>query len=739
MDNSDHQSLATKEAKALAQFPEMASVFNKLRYAIADAYVADHALGSEQAKGTLSFSSRSNSYDDIVRIIGDLGEEVFQVLHSPVPSQPSMKMVDFLEWSLGDHGKIVAKAAESLANLREAPIPMVANLVANFSSAQVNPDAHRQFSQQMETALQILKSPATLGELQLALQGIPEPGDVAAFKKGATDSPGAAVVAKFNKHAEGVVAALRNSKIHTYQWDKAAGDKMREMTMSFLLKQAADVVRKENPQVFHAVGSFKHASEAVAAALAPASRNPKDPESASKLVDAWINLGRQTLALLKTPVPAQNGSTSKLGNLLNSVPYAASGGTTLSFLLESLVQLTGLSPKERAVSFLANFPSGANAASGSEHAPWFHAVAAGKNPRLLEQILVCLEHLPEYPVKNAEDALKVHSLDHDFMAIQLDTFKDAVGKAKQLYDNSQDPASKFVLNKAAASSEDDEDSKPTAKEKKVMKDHAEFIDGVLNANKFFTYDKTPVVESPVKNPDNEQLTLNTDEVTGKDILGLATYAASILDPRVAQGPGGLSGALMDAVLRAVAEKDEGKYAGRLSSSTMDLVVAQAEKLAGKKAMPKSENQNEKYIAMAEEGQKADPAEGVTEQEVGTYVEPRIEEDATIERPAPRMTSKEAATKKTEEKPMPAEKDSVVEQLVGVGEATKGKSESAKKNEVSKMFKKLPVAVRKNLKKTASDLDAIASQLEEKGLPQLAAQIDVVSNTLDQEADRAEED
>ena len=273
------------------------------------------------------------------------------------------------------------------------------------------------------------------------------------------------------------------------------------------------------------------------------------------------------------------------------------------------------------------------------------------------------------------------------------------------------------------------------REKKIMEKHPEFIKGVMNAGSYFTFDKTPVIDPAVENPNQELTpTLNPNEITGKDIIGLATYAAGLIDPRVAVGPGGKGGALLDCVLRAVAEKDDGKYAGRLSSPTMDLVVSQTEKLLGTRAIVKPENQNNKYMNMAEKGHTADPAgEGETA-EISKYDEPRIEEDATIERPVPRTTNKEASVeveaKKEGEETAPAPKPTLVERLTGLGGEMKNRSPGAMAQAVKKVVRSEPAKSRTLLTKASSTLDAVAAQLEELGLKHLATELDIVSNSLD---------
>lgn len=287
-----------------------------------------------------------------------------------------------------------------------------------------------------------------------------------------------------------------------------------------------------------------------------------------------------------------------------------------------------------------------------------------------------------------------------------------------------------------------EEIKPSKAEQKALAEHPEFVN---NALRFFTYNTTPLIDPCVENPnDDSEPTLNPGDLTGKDLIGLATYAAGIADARVDEGPGGRDGAIQDAVLRAIAEKDDGKYAGRISAETSKLISDKVADLLGHKSLSKSENQNSRYMNLAEEGQKADPSKEVTDSEVGTYEEPRINEDATIERPVPRTTNKEAsmndkeaAKEKKEEKVEKVEREpSAIEKLVDLGSKLKGKSPAAQSAAVKKEKRSIPVALRNKL---ASDLDAIANQLQEAGLIHLATDLDIVSNSLSKTEETCELD
>ena len=299
------------------------------------------------------------------------------------------------------------------------------------------------------------------------------------------------------------------------------------------------------------------------------------------------------------------------------------------------------------------------------------------------------------------------------------------------------------------------EKKPTKSEQKALKDHPEFVN---NALRYFTYNTTPVIDPCVENPnDDSEMGINPGDVTGKDLIGLATYAAGLADPRVDEGPGGREGTVQDAVLRAIAEKDDGKFSGRINAETSKIIADKVTKMLGTKALSKPENQNNKYMELAEEGQKADHKDETVSAEIGKYEEPRIEEDATIERPVPRTTNKEAsmsiesnssydagsysvlevlklAAKKPEGK-QPAKKGEGSSVKDKIEDAAKTKSPVGREIKENKAMKGIPPGLQKALmkKKASEDLDAVANQLQDLGLTHLATQLDIVSNTLSAEA------
>ena len=260
----------------------------------------------------------------------------------------------------------------------------------------------------------------------------------------------------------------------------------------------------------------------------------------------------------------------------------------------------------------------------------------------------------------------------------------------------------------------------------ILHDHPEFLE---KARALFTYDKTPVIQETVPRGDVQQPTMNPGEITSDDVNGLAEYAVKAVDPRIQESD--RAAAVEDAVLRAINEKDGGRFSGRVSAVTAKLISTRVEELL-KKAPAKSENLNEKMMAMAQKGGKeesspADPAQ------TSVYDEARIE-DKPSDNKGPKAMGKEAG-----------KVDDVVKALgtkLTKNQANSVKTKASQEGSISKKTieqnleavapKAAPAAPKKS--KKASEilalLDKVASQVEEAGLKHLAAQIDVVSNTLE---------
>lgn len=255
---------------------------------------------------------------------------------------------------------------------------------------------------------------------------------------------------------------------------------------------------------------------------------------------------------------------------------------------------------------------------------------------------------------------------------------------------------------------------------KLLAGHPEAVNNVMNAAGFFTYNKTPVVENPGESSVEPEKPSPQSQysLTGSDILGLATYAASIIDPRVAAGKGAVAGAILDAVLRAVAEKDGGVYAGKVSSSTMDLIIDHATKLAGGKKMAKPENQNSRYRNLAAKGAKDDPTSEIPGASISTYSNPvSVPKEASSK-------AKTAPVKSAE----PKSDTSVLDTLMGLGAGVAGKSQGAASAQIKKTVQTLPANIRTKL---SADMDRIATALQHHGMAHLAEAIDAVTNAIEE--------
>jgi hypothetical protein len=270
-----------------------------------------------------------------------------------------------------------------------------------------------------------------------------------------------------------------------------------------------------------------------------------------------------------------------------------------------------------------------------------------------------------------------------------------------------------------------------AKKEDILDQHPEFLE---KARSLFNYDKTPVVQESVPRGDATQPTLNPNEVTNEDLEALAKYAAGIVDPRIQAADRGA--AIDDAVLRAIDEKDDGRYSHRISATTSMLIRNKVDDLLKKNAGDPG-NLNDKMHEAAKAGQAAEIPENKPVEST-TYEEPRIQ-DPQSENNGPKPYSKEAGKKDT------------LAPLVG----TKP-TQTAKKNlktEVSQMSTtekknlgavlqavapKAPAAKKPAGKKSGKSaalvaaLDKLAGELQAKGLVRLASELDTVSNTLEQQ-------
>ena len=412
----------------------------------------------------------------------------------------------------------------------------------------------------------------------------------------------------------------------------------------------------------------------------------KKLEVAAKMLE----MAAETQKFLDTDQEVQDWTrpSSFRQQVTNTTQHA--GGAIRSFVLDYLGPIGALSylPAPKNLSFLIT--------SGQGSPSLQKGIAIMKSVSALKNLVAVLSMVPQN-----KDLESYHKNKTDPV---VDKFIASVPHLAASIQNSI--ASSGVFSRRASAQAD-----------RLLAGHPESTSNVLSAAGYFTYDKSPVVEQPGESSQAVEPASPQSQysLTGSDILGLATYAASIVDPRVAAGKGAVSGAILDAVLRAIAEKDGGIYAGKISSSTMDLIIDHAAKLAGGKKMQKPENQNSRYKGLAAKGGKDDPSSEIPDAEVSSYVDPSS---------IPKMASK--VTKPQVEPVAPA--TSVLDTLMGLGADVAGKSQGAAKAQVKKTVQKLPANVRTKL---ALDLDRVANALQDGGLTHLAETLDIVSNTVEE--------
>lgn len=207
-------------------------------------------------------------------------------------------------------------------------------------------------------------------------------------------------------------------------------------------------------------------------------------------------------------------------------------------------------------------------------------------------------------------------------------------------------------------------------------------EAVYNGRGYFNFETNRIPEEVVPRGDVYQVNPNPYDLTPQDIIGLAAYAVTLVDPVIRES--NPAGAVEDALLMAARTKDGGKYDGKISYNTGTVISSLIEDLLGKKRTA-SDNDTEK------EAKKKDTKEKVV----------------TIQKPG--------------------KKPEIGKDQISVKPGTGGKK-------VVLDVGKDPV-LRKMLTKCASELDVIANDLERSGDPELARlamELDVISNTLEVE-------
>jgi hypothetical protein len=271
--------------------------------------------------------------------------------------------------------------------------------------------------------------------------------------------------------------------------------------------------------------------------------------------------------------------------------------------------------------------------------------------------------------------------------------------------------------------------KDVEKANELLKKHPDLTGGAAH---LFTFDKNPVIQETVPHGDATQPGLNPNEITGKDLLDIAGYAIGILEPRImAVNP---AQAYEDAAQRAIVERNDGMYAGRLGSKMVDLVLQAMEQQKPK--LEKAPDMNTKVMDFAKNGLKAEGVGELVAAPQSLYIEPILHEAAVSSKGA--VEIKTAAKKKgllgLSDLAQHARKDNSLQKITQEARSLS----NANSGRVSEVIKAVQKGMKgKGGKKEASadlvaQLDRIASQLESTGLSALAARVDTVSNSLDKE-------
>jgi hypothetical protein len=199
-----------------------------------------------------------------------------------------------------------------------------------------------------------------------------------------------------------------------------------------------------------------------------------------------------------------------------------------------------------------------------------------------------------------------------------------------------------------------------------------------NAQGYFTYATTPVIEESVNRGDaREPQGLVAGDITADDIKELVDAAMVLIDKRLLEYS--RKEAIADAVLMAIGTFKDGKWQSKITPNVADLIASQTDKaLSGKKEtkIEKSKDQNDDTMALAKQAS------------------------------APNVSTVSDSGKLTKVPPAKARQmvaPRVLRQVAG------------------------PVLVVKN---AMDRLDGIASRIQELGLVKLAEQVDMITNTLE---------
>lgn len=226
----------------------------------------------------------------------------------------------------------------------------------------------------------------------------------------------------------------------------------------------------------------------------------------------------------------------------------------------------------------------------------------------------------------------------------------------------------------------------------------------------FYYQKTPVIEEVVNRGDARSYTPKAYEITPEDMEKLVNSAVKDVDRFLLKEE--RDWALADALSKAIGSMDDGKWQGKVSSSTSKILLEMLDKALTKEMEKKSldkGDQNETLMEMARAAGK--------ESKTASENEPSSTEAA----------EKDAAKKLKVLTPQ------------GLKTSPGGQATSVVPKSLAPAFRRVQrtspevVVVPVSTKAVTASLDRLANTLQSKGMDPLAAQLDIIANTFDKEA------
>lgn len=248
-----------------------------------------------------------------------------------------------------------------------------------------------------------------------------------------------------------------------------------------------------------------------------------------------------------------------------------------------------------------------------------------------------------------------------------------------------------------------------AEKPKVLKEHEEVKN---DAKDYFFYEKEPVIEEVVNRGDAREVTPKAYEITDKDMESLAKHAMRYLEKDLLEDD--RTAAINSAVSMAIGTMDEGAWEGKVNASTSNLLVGMVDKklnAAAEKKVRDQKDQNSAGMGTKEASENEEPVEAGESEKVkpakpskGVVVKLRGKTSPQVQTPS--------QTTKSLNK-MPSRDRVNVKKLINRGDTVV-------------------------LSSVVSNLDSIASFLEEGSNIELAKSLDMVANTLEKDAYQVED-